>query len=856
MMEKQNIYTDKKIAQYGFLFGLAFPVMAWAFEFLRQSVLPTFGGIAEIHITNPILFIIDTAPVVLSYGARILSTLVGKRAISLETIVAKKDEEIGLVSTYVDSMASGDYEAEITVVNEGELASKLLNLNNTLKNNKERDQVENWKSVGRENISVVLRNATKLDDIAYGVVKAFVDYVGAVQGAFYVSHGSGGTIKELRENVHIDLVASYAYKRQKYIKSSYKLGEGLVGEAAIEKLIVHRIEIPEDYLSITSGILGDKKPEAILVVPLVTEDELQGVLEIAGFEKFSSRVLELAEEIGSIVARTLYNVKTTEHTEKLLDESLHQTKQLEEQQSVIASTNSKLEEQIDEVHNAQQRLNALLENASEVITIFDESGKVLFDSPSINSILDYEPEELIGDTKLIRVHPDYRKTLQDSLKSLIENPNEVIQEQLIFKKKSGEDIWVEITGRNLLKNSSINGLVINTVDITERRLAEQEQIMRGKMQALSENSKDIILRFDLDGVFLYANPMLSFYTGISQELVLDKQMELVGLDWEVVNVWKSVIEEIRETKQPQHTEASFSFDEKTFVMAINAIPEFDQSGELDTVLMVSHDITERKKQALLLENTNKKITDSINYARRIQDAIIPDKNYIKEHFPNFLMFYKPKDVVSGDFPFFMEHNGKLYCAAVDCTGHGVPGAMMSLIGYLLLRDIIGSRDEVSPAVILDELHRKVVETLNQDDPNNKAADGMDVAIITVDKKTNVIEFSGAHRPLYHITDGELVQYKGDKYPVGGTQYRNRQNFENTSFVAKTGDSILFFSDGLPDQFGGPEDLKFGPKRIRNIFTENQYSNMEALESTYENAFEDWRGDSKQMDDVLVMGIKF
>lgn len=855
-MEKQDIYSNKKIAKYGFIFGLSFPLLAWVFEFVRQSVLPSITGIIEIHTHNPILFIIDIAPVVLSYGAAFLSSILRGNNLLLEEKVEQNKQEIELVSDYAENIARGNYEAQIEISKEGDLASKLLNLNNTLKANEERSKVENWKSVGREKVSDVLRNATKLEDIAYGVIKEFVDYIDAVQGAFYISHGSGSTIKELKENVHIDLVGSYAYKRKKYIKSSYKLGEGLVGEAAIEKMIVHRIEIPEDYLSITSGILGDQKPNAILVIPLVTEDELQGVLEIAGFEKFSNRVLELSEEIGSIVARTLYNVKTTAQTEQLLEESQQQTKQLEVQQVEIASTNEKLEEQIDEVHNAQKRLNALLENASEIITIFDESGKVLFDSPSIQNILDYEPEELVGDTQLKRVHPDFKQLLQDSIKNLIENPGDVIQEQLIFKKKSGDDIWVEITGRNLLRDTSINGLVINTVDITERRQAEQEQIMRGKMQALSENSKDIILRFDLDGIFLYANPMLSFYTGISQEVVLDKQMELVGLDWEVVNVWKSIIEEIVSTKQPQRTEASFSLDGKDFVMAVNAIPEFNQQGDLDTVLMVSHDITKRKKQALLLEETNKKITDSINYARRIQDAIIPDKNYIKEHFPNFLMFYKPKDVVSGDFPFFMEHNGKLYCAAVDCTGHGVPGAMMSLIGYLLLRDIIGSRDEVSPAVILDELHRKVVETLNQEDPNNKAADGMDVAIIVVDNKTKVVEFSGAHRPLYHITDGELIQYKGDKYPIGGTQYRNRKEFVNASFVAKPGDSILFFSDGLPDQFGGPEDLKFGPKRIRNIFIENQYTNMESLESTYENAFEDWRNGSKQMDDVLVMGIKF
>ena len=253
-----------------------------------------------------------------------------------------------------------------------------------------------------------------------------------------------------------------------------------------------------------------------------------------------------------------------------------------------------------------------------------------------------------------------------------------------------------------------------------------------------------------------------------------------------------------------------------------------------------------------VKSKNKDISDSINYAKRIQQALIPKQKVVNEHLSNSFMFYEPKDVVSGDFPWFYKKGDYAYLAAVDCTGHGVPGAMMSVIGHLLLNDIINNDGFLTPSEVLNKLHSAVVETLKQDSEDG-IADGMDLAMCRIDLKTNEVLYSGAHRPLYLLRNKEIEQFKGDKYPIGGVQYNGKNSFSDHKINPKEGESIFFFSDGLPDQFN-VEDRKFGPKRIRNIISE--MDNFEEMENKFRSSYFDWKGDVSQTDDILLIGIKF
>ncbi|MGB3618614.1 MAG: SpoIIE family protein phosphatase, partial [Catalinimonas sp.] len=266
-------------------------------------------------------------------------------------------------------------------------------------------------------------------------------------------------------------------------------------------------------------------------------------------------------------------------------------------------------------------------------------------------------------------------------------------------------------------------------------------------------------------------------------------------------------------------------------------------------------ITERKLIELDIQSKNKKITESINYAKRIQTAILPDNNTIHQVFPDSFILYKPRDVVSGDFPWFMPQGDDLYLAAVDCTGHGVPGALISLIGFFLLNNIVAG-DELDPGVILDRLDDGVTRTLRQTGAEGDTRDGMDVAFLKINQKRGTLEFAGAHRPLYLLRNGEFQEIKGDKFPIGGGQYKNRTQFTNHVIEYQPGDAVLVCSDGFPDQFGGPGQKKFGPRRIREGFVEHAPAGMDRLHAEMDRRFTEWKGDTKQTDDVLMMGIRF
>jgi serine phosphatase RsbU (regulator of sigma subunit) len=291
------------------------------------------------------------------------------------------------------------------------------------------------------------------------------------------------------------------------------------------------------------------------------------------------------------------------------------------------------------------------------------------------------------------------------------------------------------------------------------------------------------------------------------------------------------------------------------VMQVNAIPEYDDMDKLESVLVVSHDITDRKIIELEIQNKNKKITESINYAKRIQTAILPNTRLINRALPDSFILYKPRDVVSGDFPWFVQIKDDIFIAAVDCTGHGVPGALLSLIGYFLLNDIVRSRKITEPGKILDLLDEGVTTTLRQDE-DSTTKDGMDIALCKINLLEGEVEYAGAHRPLYIMKNGLMEEIKGNKFPIGGGIFKNQTNFTNTKVKLSKGDSIYFSSDGFPDQFGGAEGRKFGPKKTREIVERVHKLPMKDAIHVFDQEWEGWRGDTKQTDDVLLIGIKF
>jgi serine phosphatase RsbU (regulator of sigma subunit)/Tfp pilus assembly protein PilF len=274
-----------------------------------------------------------------------------------------------------------------------------------------------------------------------------------------------------------------------------------------------------------------------------------------------------------------------------------------------------------------------------------------------------------------------------------------------------------------------------------------------------------------------------------------------------------------------------------------------------------------------IEHKNKEITDSIKYAKRIQQAILPPDDHIRKMFPQSFIVYKPKDIVSGDF-YWMERWGtQVLLAAVDCTGHGVPGALMSVVGYNLLNQAVNEHGLARPGLILNALNKGISNTLRQKMEESSVKDGMDIALVSFDLQRMRLEYAGAYNPLYLIRNGQLIEIKGDKFPVGIFIGEEMKHFTNHEMELQPGDTFYIFTDGYADQFGMPGEewskpreaafakaaevkgKKFKVRRLQELLLSIQQQSMEEQGRSLNTTIEQWKGELEQVDDILVIGVR-
>ncbi|MBN2524664.1 MAG: PAS domain S-box protein [Bacteroidales bacterium] len=865
---KKYFVKEINIITVAIVIGIAIPVITWIIEIIVHNLPVTPASIILLHKNIPSLLLVDVLPFILVAISYLIKNQQKISTAKYDEQLADRDKKIESMAEFAKQIGEGNYNTQLDISTHNDaLAQSLLVMRENLISNQKKENEQSWIAEGKDTISEILRTNIKIDELSNKVIQSLVKYIHVVQGALY--------LYDEKNKVLINF-ATYAYNRKKYINQEFKIGHGLIGECAYEMDYIYRTEIPEDYATITSGILGDQKPQSILLVPLVTDEKLQGVIEFASTKKeIPDQTIRLLKELGEIIARTIFNLKVNQRTEQLLAESQKMTAELQENeeqlrqnaeemratQEELQKSNEQLEANIQKVENAQKRLYSLLENASEIISIYDENMVLTYESPSVIKILGYTPEEMMGGKDMDRLTRKGETAMRAMFKQLLSNPSEPVSIQYTYMKKNGQKIFLETTGRNLLTDSAINGIILNSTDITERKRAEKEERMRSKMQALSENSLDMILRLSTVGQFFYANPVVETYTGIESKDLINKTLNEVKFSDILFNYFRDTIEQVKANPEKTTTEitipAKIEGIEEDRIMSFNAIPEFNEN-ELETILFVGHDITEAKRIEQEIQDKNRKIEDSINYAQRIQTSILPDNKVLREFIPNSFIFYRPRDVVSGDFPWYFKKGDDIYIAAVDCTGHGVPGALLSFIGYFLLNNIVDHESEHTASGIIDELHYNVRRTLKQEDNEAEARDGMDIAFCKINYGKKELQYAGAHRPLYLLRNGELEEFKGDRKAIGGIPHRKKEEKDFTNYILdiKRGDKIFFFSDGLSDQLGGPEIKKYSPKRIRENIVENKGLTMDEFNTFFANDFNKWMGDNKQIDDVLLIGIEF
>jgi serine phosphatase RsbU (regulator of sigma subunit) len=246
--------------------------------------------------------------------------------------------------------------------------------------------------------------------------------------------------------------------------------------------------------------------------------------------------------------------------------------------------------------------------------------------------------------------------------------------------------------------------------------------------------------------------------------------------------------------------------------------------------------------------------DSIQYAQTIQNSLLPSTQFLKKGLPEHFILFKPRDIVSGDFYWISEQLNHYYIAAADCTGHGVPGAFMSMLGMALMNEIVNKHPDIDPDSLLNELRRQIIETLHQKGDPGSSKDGMDMVMCKIDRQNSKLLFAGANNPLYMVRDGELTEYKTDKMPV--SFHLVMHPFTGHQISLKPGDSLYLFSDGYADQFGGPHGKKFKYLPLKKLLVSITKKEMHEQGLQLDREFEHWKGDHDQVDDVVFIGLKF
>ena len=269
-------------------------------------------------------------------------------------------------------------------------------------------------------------------------------------------------------------------------------------------------------------------------------------------------------------------------------------------------------------------------------------------------------------------------------------------------------------------------------------------------------------------------------------------------------------------------------------------------------LINQHDVVSKQKDEIYIQK--KEITDSINYAQRIQHALLPPNEYIKTLLPDYFILFKPKDIVSGDYYWLSQVDKKIIVAVADCTGHGVPGAFVSMLGISTLNQITKNKIDFHANNILNDLREQIKISLRQSSSESESKDGMDMALMIFDFKNNVLEYSGAYNSIYIIRKGQLIEIQPDRMPIG-IHINDKNDFTNNVFYLEKNDMFYAFSDGFVDQFGGNPTKKFMSRKLKHLLLEIYTKPLNEQENILEKTLENWKGHNEQTDDVTALGIK-
>jgi ligand-binding sensor domain-containing protein/serine phosphatase RsbU (regulator of sigma subunit) len=448
-----------------------------------------------------------------------------------------------------------------------------------------------------------------------------------------------------------------------------------------------------------------------------------------------------------------------------------------------------------------------------------------------------------------------------------------------FKSDEGELFFGGISGYNsfypdsIIKNQTIPNIEITSVEVLTDKIANKIEIGEDRQVKIPFKNNLITIEFSaLD----FTNPEKNNYAykvkGIDDEWINLGKRRYAGFYLPPGNytftvkgsnsdyAWNEIGTSLEITVLTPLWETKFAYAGYIILLVGMIVWIFQyrtrslrrSNQELKNKELIAKQIVKQKEE---LTVKNKSITDSIIYAKRIQEALLPSLDLYKRILPGSFILLKPKDIVSGDFYWINEKKDKIFIAVVDCTGHGVPGAFMSIIGFELLRKITDDQGIEGADEILQHLNDGVAVTFGKTNENTKLKDGMDIAFCVIDKKKAEIEYAGAFRPLYLIRDNKIEEIRGDRFSVGLLHEGESDHITKTTIKLQKDDIFYMFSDGYADQFGGPDGKKYKYRRFRHLLLTIHKLPLDQQLTYFDRSFEDWKGEHEQVDDVLIVGFR-
>jgi PAS domain S-box-containing protein len=493
---------------------------------------------------------------------------------------------------------------------------------------------------------------------------------------------------------------------------------------------------------------------------------------------------------------------------------------------------------IAEYHLGENEVEVAITHFEKALTAAKGMGEKLLVYSVLKGLA--EACEQIGKyKKALNYFKQYEELKSEVLSTGQKNTMEAVQAQFDLKQAETEN---EIYR---LKNTELK---------TAYQEIEAQNKALERLSLVASKTENLIMITDAEGNLEWVNDSFVRLNQLTMEEVIaerGRNIRTISNNPEIGDI----IDECMTTKKPiRYISLNITHYGERIWESSTLTPVYDDAGKLKNIIIIDSDVTQEKLAQEIIDQKNKDITDSINYARRIQDAILPDMYQMEKEFHDSFVFYKPRDVVSGDFYWYHKQGDYNIFAVADCTGHGVPGAFMSMIGNDYLTQIVTDHEVSSPAHALHMLDEKIRKALKQTGKEKETHDGMDIALCAYNPNEKRLQFSGAKNPLYIIRKGELIEHKGSIDSIGGNQIVGKK-FEDYDVELEKGDNVYIFTDGYADQFGGPKNKKFMYKRFKQLLISICDLPFAEQEKTLESTLYDWMGDCEQVDDICVMGIK-